>query len=66
MELLLLDGPTNNLDFAGQDSLESALATYRGALLVVSHDGEFMDRLDIHRTLTLERGPEARRAAPIP
>jgi ATP-binding cassette, subfamily F, member 3 len=41
--LLMLDEPTNHLDIEALEWLESYLATYRGALLVVSHDRTFMD-----------------------
>jgi ATPase subunit of ABC transporter with duplicated ATPase domains len=43
-DALLLDEPTNDLDFDGLDRLEQFLDSYRGALVVVSHDREFLDR----------------------
>ena len=41
--LLLLDEPTNHLDFAALAWLEGFLAEYRGAMLVVSHDRQFLN-----------------------
>ncbi len=43
--LLILDEPTNHLDFKTVMWLEGYLAGYKGALLVVSHDRYFLDRL---------------------
>jgi len=43
-DVLLLDEPTNDLDFAGLDRLERFVASQSGALVVVSHDREFLDR----------------------
>ncbi|HAT55389.1 MAG TPA: multidrug ABC transporter ATP-binding protein [Lactobacillus sp.] len=42
-DLLLLDEPTNHLDFDSIDWLEKYLASYRGAVLVVTHDRYFLD-----------------------
>ena len=44
-ELLLLDEPTNNLDMEAMEWLEGYLSSWKGALLVVSHDRFFLDRV---------------------
>jgi ATPase subunit of ABC transporter with duplicated ATPase domains len=54
-QLLLLDEPTNNLDMASARQLAQALACYRGALIVVSHDVPFLRSIGITRWLWLAR-----------
>ncbi|MCZ4363786.1 ABC-F family ATP-binding cassette domain-containing protein [Enterococcus lactis] len=44
-DLLLLDEPTNHLDYQAIEWLENYLKQYRGALLVVTHDRYFLDRV---------------------
>ncbi|MBF0189989.1 MAG: ATP-binding cassette domain-containing protein [Magnetococcales bacterium] len=54
-DVLLLDEPTNHLDLATIEQLEGILKAYRGALLFITHDRMFVDRLAT-RILELDRG----------
>jgi ATPase subunit of ABC transporter with duplicated ATPase domains len=54
-ELLLLDEPTNHLDVDAKEWLMSFLRSFRGALLVISHDLELLDQA-ITRVLHLDEG----------
>jgi ATP-binding cassette subfamily F protein 3 len=49
-DILLLDEPTNHLDLPSLEWLEQYLGSFRGSLVIVSHDRFFIDRLatDIH------------------
>ncbi|HEX7873449.1 MAG TPA: ABC-F family ATP-binding cassette domain-containing protein [Sphingobium sp.] len=51
--LLLLDEPTNHLDIASIEAIEQGLASYDGALVVVSHDEAFLDAIGITRRIEL-------------
>ena len=54
-DYLLLDEPTNHLDIESIIWLESFLATYEGAVIVISHDKTFLDNVTL-RTLEIELG----------
>jgi ATPase subunit of ABC transporter with duplicated ATPase domains len=58
-DVLLLDEPTNDLDFDGLERLEAFLETYRGALVLVSHDRELLDRT-VDRVVSID--PRSRHA----
>jgi len=54
-QLLLLDEPTNHLDIASIDWLEAFLADWQGALIFITHDRGFLQRLAT-RIVELDRG----------
>lgn len=51
--LLLLDEPTNNLDPASRTAVADALSSWPGAMILVSHDTEFVERLEPTKVLLL-------------
>jgi ATPase subunit of ABC transporter with duplicated ATPase domains len=53
---LVLDEPTNHLDLEAIEQLELALEDYGGALVVISHDRRFLDRLGPTATVELGGG----------
>ncbi len=54
-ELLILDEPTNHLDFKTLKWLEDYLISYNGAILAISHDRYFLDKIVSH-IYEIERG----------
>lgn len=54
-DLLILDEPTNHLDFEMIRWLENYLMNYKGALLMVTHDRYFLDRV-VDQIIELDRG----------
>jgi ATP-binding cassette subfamily F protein 3 len=54
-EIILLDEPTNHLDIESIQWLEEYLANYEGALIMVSHDRAFLDRVT-NRTIEITLG----------
>ena len=54
-ENLLLDEPTNHLDAAAREWLADDLCEYPGTVVVVTHDGDFLDRV-VERVLDLRDG----------
>lgn len=56
--VLLLDEPTNNLDPASREEILSALRSYEGAVVLVSHDEGAVEALNPERVLILPDGDE--------
>ncbi|GEE03861.1 putative ABC transporter, ATP-binding protein [Gordonia spumicola] len=54
--VLVLDEPTNHLDLAAIEQLESALASYDGALLLVTHDRRMLANVNVDRRWHVENG----------
>ncbi|WP_369214900.1 ribosomal protection-like ABC-F family protein [Streptomyces flavofungini] len=62
--LLLLDEPTNNLDLVSAAQLQSALNSYQGAFVVISHDERFLADIGVGRWLRLDGGVLTEKGAP--
>ncbi|MEY9844490.1 ATPase subunit of ABC transporter with duplicated ATPase domains [Streptacidiphilus sp. BW17] len=56
VNLLVLDEPTNHLDLVAIEQLESALASYNGTLLLVTHDRRMLDAVATTRRISVEAG----------
>ncbi|MBQ1072187.1 ABC-F family ATP-binding cassette domain-containing protein [Micromonospora sp. C31] len=56
VNLLVLDEPTNHLDLPAIEQLESALASYPGTLLLVTHDRRMLDAVTTNRRLRVAAG----------
>jgi ATPase subunit of ABC transporter with duplicated ATPase domains len=52
----VLDEPTNHLDLPAIVQLEEALASYGGALLLVTHDRRMLQNVRLDRTWRVDRG----------
>ncbi len=56
VNLLVLDEPTNHLDLAAIEQLESALESFDGTLLLVTHDRQLLDAVRVTRRLDVAGG----------
>lgn len=54
--VLLLDEPTNNLDPHSRESVAAALESWKGTIIMVSHDVEFVERLKPTKVLLMPDG----------
>ena len=55
IDLLVLDEPTNNLDIETLDAIADALEDFQGALIVVSHNIHFLERIGIETALVIHQ-----------
>lgn len=56
VNLLVLDEPTNHLDLPAIEQLEQALASYDGALLLVSHDRRLLGNVSLDQSWSVDAG----------
>jgi ATPase subunit of ABC transporter with duplicated ATPase domains len=56
VNLLVLDEPTNHLDLPAIEQLEQALASYTGALLLVTHDRRLLDNVELDQRWDVAAG----------
>ena len=53
--MLVLDEPTNHINFRHLPAIANALSMYEGGMIVVSHDEQFLKKIKIHKELHLLR-----------
>jgi ATPase subunit of ABC transporter with duplicated ATPase domains len=56
VNLLVLDEPTNHLDLPAIEQLESALESFDGTLLLVTHDRRMLEAVSVNRRLVVDAG----------
>ncbi len=54
--LMILDEPTNHLDFDTQNTIANNLNEYNGTIILVSHNPDFVEKLNINKMLILPNG----------
>ncbi|MBN8707584.1 MAG: ABC-F family ATP-binding cassette domain-containing protein, partial [Bacteroidetes bacterium] len=54
-QVLILDEPTNNSDLESLEILTTAIKTWKGALIVISHDPHFLSEIGIEQEINLKR-----------
>ena len=54
-DILLLDEPTNHFDMLSKDVLKNALMDFKGSMIIVSHDREFLQGLTT-KTIEFKKG----------
>jgi ATP-binding cassette subfamily F protein 3 len=54
-DLLIMDEPTNHINFRHLPIIADALNAYKGAMIIVSHDEEFVRKLDGLQSIDLGR-----------
>lgn len=53
-DMFVLDEPTNNLDIRSMDILTQAVAGYKGTVLVISHDRQFLEDIGVTQNIKLQ------------
>jgi len=55
-QLIILDEPTNHLDIRSIEAIENMLSGYQGAMIVISHDQQFLNNINVNRKITIPNG----------
>lgn len=53
-DMMILDEPTNNLDLQNVEILTNSIKDYHGTLVVISHDGAFLEEIGVESEFLLE------------